>query len=337
MLFTEEIKKLAETENPWERLSGKTLLVSGGTGFLGSIFSEVISYRNMYYGQNITVINLSRHPRENSGNIFYVKQDIAEPFSVAGRVDYILHLASNTHPQQYASDPIGTIMINVLGCQRLLDLAKIKGSRFLLASSVEIYGDGNGVPMNEQYSGYLDCNTVRAGYNEAKRVCESLCQSYRAQYGVNCVIARLARCFGADLSKKDTKAMAQFLDKSANGADIVLHSRGLQRFSYCYGYDAVGGILKILLEGKDGEAYNVSDDDEGKTLGEYAEFIAALGGVSAVYQIGEDAGASKASYAVLDCAKLKALGWEPLYTVSCGLEASFRKLQLCAHGNSILS
>ncbi len=327
MIFPEEIKRIAETTNRWDCLTGKTLLVSGGTGFLGRILSDVIAYRNAYYDQNITVVNLSRHPLTSRGNIRYICHDVTEPFDMDGEVDYVLHLASNTHPKQYAADPVGTIMTNVLGCDHLLQLSRQKGSRFLLASSVEIYGEGNGAPLKEEYSGYIDCNTARAGYNEAKRTCESLCQSYRAQYGVDCVIARLARCFGADFGKDDTKAMTQFLKKSINGEDIVLNSPGLQRFSYCYGYDAVGAILKILMDGEDGEAYNVSDDDEGMTLGDYAEYIALLGGVSVSHQIEEAVGASRAGYAVLDCTKIKDLGWRPQYTVKEGLTATFRELR----------
>ena len=130
-------------------------------------------------------------------------------------------MASNTHPKQYAEDPIGTIMTNIYGCDNLLKLAVEKKARFLLASSVEIYGQGTAIPMNEEYCGYIDCNLARSGYNEAKRTCEALTQSYRSVFGVNAVIARFARVFGAD-KKHDTKAMSQFMDKAVLGEDIIL-------------------------------------------------------------------------------------------------------------------
>lgn len=165
-------------------------------------------------------------------------------------------LASNTHPKQYAEDPIGTIMTNIYGCDNLLKLAVEKKARFLLASSVEIYGQGTAIPMNEEYCGYIDCNLARSGYNEAKRTCEALTQSYRSVFGVNAVIARFARVFGAD-KKHDTKAMSQFMDKAVLGEDIILKSKGQQRYSYCYIADAVSGLLKLLLDGQDGEALSV--------------------------------------------------------------------------------
>ena len=102
---------------------------------------------------------------------------------------------------------MGTITTNVIGCDNLLKLAVEKKAIFLLASSVEIYGQGTAEPMDEQYCGFLDCNIARSGYNEAKRTCESLCQSYKQQYGIEVKIVRLARVFGAD-KKLDTKAMS---------------------------------------------------------------------------------------------------------------------------------
>lgn len=137
----------------------------------------------------------------------------------------IIHLASNTHPKQYAEDPIGTIMTNIYGCDNLLKLAVEKKARFLLASSVEIYGQGTAIPMNEEYCGYIDCNLARSGYNEAKRTCEALTQSYRSVFGVNAVIARFARVFGAD-KKHDTKMkMVMNFRKQSSVVNSVLSGK----------------------------------------------------------------------------------------------------------------
>ena len=274
-LKTEEIKVIAELPYSWEKIKDKTILVSGGTGFIGTAFVDVIKYRNQKYNENIKVISFSRRGGESSEYLECIKANVKQPLHYEGKIDYIIHLASNTHPKQYAEDPIGTIMTNIYGCDNLLKLAVEKKARFLLASSVEIYGQGTAIPMNEEYCGYIDCNLARSGYNEAKRTCEALTQSYRSVFGVNAVIARFARVFGAD-KKHDTKAMSQFMDKAVLGEDIILKSKGQQRYSYCYIADAVSGLLKLLLDGQDGEAYNISNDDDGLTLGEYAEYIASL-------------------------------------------------------------
>lgn len=321
-LKLQDIERIAELPYKWNELNGKTLMISGGTGFIGSFISDVIRYRNEKYNSNIKIVSLSRRGGVSDYTVEYCKTDITHPIEYEGKVDYILHLASNTHPKQYREDPVGTITTNVIGCDNLLKLAVEKRAKFLLASSVEIYGQGTEKPMDEKYCGYIDCNTYRAGYNEAKRTCEALAQSYKQQYDIEVVIARLARVVGAD-RKLDTKAMSQFMDKALSGEDIVLNSKGNQRFSYCYVADAASGVFKVLLDGINGEAYNISDDDEGITLGGYAEFVAELAGKRVVYQIEDDAATSRASFALLDTTKLKNIGWKPIYTVSDGLFRTF--------------
>lgn len=323
-LELEDIKRVAELPYPWDSLTDKRLLISGGSGFIGSFLCQVIRYRNAKYGQNIKVLSLSRRKHEGDETITHLIADVNEPIRVEGQVDYIIHLASNTHPEQYKSDPVGTITGNVFGTYNLLTLAKEKRStRFLLASSCEIYGDGTPCPMDESYCGYIDCNTARSGYNEGKRVSESMCQAFRQQYGVPVGIARLSRVYGADRTKRDSKAMAQFLSNAAMGNNIVLKSKGLQKYSFAYVADAVSGLLAVLLNGKDGEAYNVSEDYGGLTLGGYAEFIASLGGVKVVYDIEDNPNASKAQNALLDNRKIKGIGFEPLYTVKDGLNRTY--------------
>jgi nucleoside-diphosphate-sugar epimerase len=252
--------------------------------------------------------------------------DIINPVNYEGNIDFIIHLASNTHPKQYGEDPVGTITTNVIGCNNLLKLAVEKKAKFILASSVEIYGQGSETPMTEMYSGYIDCNTYRSGYNESKRTCEALCQSYKKQYGVESSIVRFARVFGADV-KEDTKAMSQFLNKAAKGENIVLKSRGNQKYSYCYVADAASGLIKILIDGLNGEAYNISDEYDGMTLGEYAEYIASLAGKKVIYEIENDEAASRSSFALLDISKIKALGWTPEYSVKNGLKRTYEILK----------
>lgn len=146
--------------------------------------------------------------------------------------------------------------------------------------------------------------------------------SYAGYPKENAVIARFARVFGAD-KKHDTKAMSQFMDKAVLGEDIILKSKGQQRYSYCYIADAVSGLFKLLLDGQDGEAYNISDDDEGLTLGEYAEYIASLANLKVRYEIENNESVSKATYALLDTRKIKNIGWEPQYSVKDGLKRTY--------------
>ena len=322
-LEKEDIIRIAELPYNWDKFNNKVIMISGGTGFIGTFFSNIFRYRNKKNGSNVKIVSLSRHGGISDETVEYLKVDITKKFIYDGPVDYVLHLASNTHPKQYAEDPVGTITTNIIGCDNLLQLATAKKARFLFASSVEIYGQGSEEAMDEKYCGYIDCNQARSGYNEAKRTCEALCQSYRQQYETDVVIARLARTFGAD-NKNDTKAMSQFMHKAICGEDIILKSNGGQRYSYCYVADSASAIIKIILDGIDGEAYNISDDDEGKTLGEYAELIAKIAGKKVIYQIEDNASVSKATYALLDTKKLKKeLGWIPQFSVSEALKKTY--------------
>lgn len=326
--FNEDVKLIANLDYSWENFSNKTILISGGTGFIGSLINDVFRYRNINFNQNIKVISLSRGGGQSDSTVTYIKQDINNKLNITNNVDYILHLASNTHPKQYGEDPVGTITTNVIGCNNLLEYAASKNvKKFLLASSVEIYGEGKNFPMDESFSGYLNCNLVRNGYNESKRTCESLCQAYNVQYGVNIVIARLSRVFGPD-KKNDSKAMAQFISRAVSKQNIILKSKGLQRYSYCYVADAVSGIIKILLDGQVGQAYNLSDDDENLTLGEYAEYIAKISENEVEQNIEEDNNSSSASYAILDTSKIKdELNWKPMFTVKEGIKRTIEIYQ----------
>lgn len=320
----EDIEKISKMPLDWAKLKNSSFLISGGTGFIGSTLINVLKCRNRIFGDEIKIICISRSREGEEDGVKYVRADVTSPIKFDCKADYIVHLASNTHPAQYSAYPVETITANVIGCNNLLKFAADIGCRrFFLASSVEIYGNGLDAPMDEEYCGYINCNRARSGYNEAKRVCESLCQSYLQQFGVDFVTARFARVFGAD-RKNDTKALAQFMDKALCGEDIVLKSEGKQRFSYCYVTDAVSALLTILLSGKSGEAYNVAADDEGLTLGEYAAYIASLADKKVIFDL-ENAqkGASAASYALLDCKKLKALGWAPKYSVKDALKKTY--------------
>ena len=220
----------------------------------------------------------------------------------------------------------GTIATNTKGLENLLSFAaKAKAQRFEFLSSVEVYGQNRGDVelFAEDYCGYIDCNTLRAGYPESKRLGEALCQAYIKQEGLDVVIPRLSRVYGPTLLESDTKALSQFLKKGLAHEDIVLKSEGTQKFSYTHCADAVGALLACLLEGECGAAYNVADPGSDVTLRELAESIAKHAGTKVVFQLPSETereGYSTATKAMMDGSKLKALGWQPHYTIGEGIE-----------------
>lgn len=336
-LYQEDLQLISSfTSIPWNRLHGSSILLSGATGMIGSLLVDSILYKNEKEGLDCQVIALGRNESKakqrfgrgwDSPFFRFVECDVnkAETMPADLRADYVLHLASNTHPVAYATDPIGTITANIIGTQNMLDLAVKCGSkRFLFASSNEIYGENRGDTelFDESYCGYIDCNTLRAGYPESKRCGEALCQAYKKQKGMDVVIARLTRSFGPSLQLTDTKALTQFLKNGLNKENIVLKSAGTQYYSYTYAADAVTGLLTVLLKGENGAAYNVADQSCDIQLKDLAKMIADIAGTEVIFDLPnetEAAGFSKATKARLDGSKLKELGWLVSYDLREGI------------------
>ena len=342
-LYMDDINYVAGLDLPWERLKGKSLMLSGATGLIGSFLVDVIMAKNAGSGLGCTVYALGRNEEKakkrfskyaNDSRLVFIPYDVKLPFTRddIGTVDYVLHLASNTHPMQYATDPIGTITTNIIGLKNLLDFAVTHNvTRFAFASSNEIYGENRGDVelFDEAYCGYINSNTLRAGYPESKRCGEALCQAYKSQKGLDVVIPRLTRSYGPTMLMSDTKALSQFIKKGIAGEDIVLKSAGTQYFSYQYMADSVSGLLYVLLCGESGEAYNIAEDRSDIMLKDLAAIIAGFKGKKVVFEIPdavEAAGYSTATKARLDGRKLAALGWKPHYDIRIGIERTMKIL-----------
>lgn len=319
----------------WGRLDGKTVLLSGASGMIGSFLMDAIMLRNQQAETPCRIIALGRSRKTaeerfplwmGQSDFAFLAHDICNPLPpLPWEPDYFIHAASTTHPRAYASEPVNTILANILGTRNLLEsAAQSAGSRFLLLSSVEVYGENRGDTdyFREDYCGYLDCNTLRAGYPEGKRVSEALCQAYRQQHGTESVVLRLPRCYGPTMRMSDSKAIAQFIKKAAAGEEIVLKSEGNQLYSYVHAADAVLGILWALLCGEDGQAYNLGDPASDLTLRQLAELAAGCAGTKVVFDLPDELerkGYSTATRALMDGSRLQALGWHANYTIQQGI------------------
>lgn len=317
-------------------LKSKSILITGATGMIGSFIVDTIMRGNQTHNLNCTVIALGRNEAKararfsrHWGNAFFqfVQHDVNLPLNESiPPVDYVIHSASTTHPVAYASEPIGTITTNIFGTCNLLNYisAHSQGARFVLTSSVEIYGQNRGDTeyFDESYCGYIDCNTLRAGYPESKRLSEALCQAYVKEKGVDYVSARIPRTYGPTMLMSDTKALSQFIKKGLAGEDIVLKSKGDQFFSYAYVADTAAAILSIMLAGETGQAYNIADKESDITLRELAQLVADTSGTQLRFELPdavEAAGFSTATKAVQDSTRLRELGWLPHYTIKQGI------------------
>lgn len=329
-LYLSELDRVNTAKNNWEKIDGHSFLIIGATGMIGSYMIDVLMQRNNTMNSNIKIFAMSRSIEKMeerfssylSSPLFdLVQGDIQEPISLGEKIDYILHGASNTHPRAYSTDPIGTIMTNLKGTENVLNYAvKNVGTRVMFLSTVEIYGENRGdiEKFDENYCGYIDCNTLRAGYPEGKRVSESLCQAYIEKYNVDVVIPRLCRTFGPTMLLNDSKASSQFIINGVRKENIVLKSKGDQYFSYAYVGDVVYAILFLLSNGETGEAYNIAIEEFDLRLKELAKIIAVKSETQIIFDlpdVEEAKGYSKANIALLDSKKINGIGWLGLFSL----------------------
>lgn len=343
-IFCNDINKVASLDIPWDMLKNKSILISGATGLVGSFLVDVIMQRNIVYDMQCCIYALGRNEKRsqirfnrfwNNPYFNFIQCDVNTALNIKciDKVDYAIHLASNTHPLAYATDPIGTIITNIIGTKNMLDFSFTHAiKRFAFASSNEIYGENRGdvEKFSEEYCGYIDCNTMRAGYPESKRCGEALCQAYIKQKNMDIVIPRLTRSYGPTMIMNDSKVISQFIRKAIAGEDIVLKSDGHQYYSFTYVADAVSGLLMVLLKGKCGEAYNIADEKSDIMLKNLAKIIANKCGSNVVFDLPdaiEREGYSKATKARLDSNKLNKLGWNALYSIDEGIDNTINILK----------
>ncbi len=333
-LYLEDLRNII-SDSSAEVLRGRSFLITGATGLIGTSLIDALmcmgGVKVCAVGRSLDRASARLGEWFGSPDFSFLEQDAAQPFPDGLRADYVIPLASNTHPLAYSRYPIETMLINIDGARNALDLAAGCGATVLYPSSVEIYGNAaDGKPFAEGDTGRLSLAGARACYTESKRSCEALCQSYAAEKGVKVRIARLCRIFGPTVTAGDTKASSQFLGKAVRGEDIVLKSRGEQLFSYMYVADAVAAMLFVLTRGCDGEAYNISSDKTAVRLKEFAELCADAAGRKVVYDLPsetEKRGYSIADTALLDNTKLLSLGFRPRYEMKDAVERTITILK----------
>lgn len=326
-LYQEDLQRAIAVKGI-ERLEGKRFLITGATGLIGTHFIDALLHIS---GVEITACGRSREKAKSRlGEHFtnprftFLEHDSCNPFPAGVEADFIVPLASNTHPRAYSEHPVETMLINVLGCQHSLELARQTGSVVLYPSTVEIYGNAEGSDVfHEEYTGHLNLSNARSCYPESKRSAEALCQSYAAEYGVDVRIARLSRVFGPTMLPSDTKASSQFILKALAGEDIVLKSEGTQFFSYTYTTDVVNALLYILLNGAPATPYNIANPACDVHLRDFALLCANAAGKQIVFEIPDETerlGYSIATQAILAAQRLNDIGWQPRYTMQEALE-----------------
>ena len=240
--------------------------------------------------------------------------------------DYIIHCASPTIGKYMTEHPVETFCLAYESTKAILDYGRkhqTKGVVYI--SSLESYGQVlNDVDVEESYQGFVDLFDLRSSYPMGKRAAEFLCIAYAKQYNVPIRVARLTQTFGAGVSKEDNRVFAQFARCVIEGKDIVLHTKGESAKPYLYTTDCVEAILYILLHGKDGDVYNVSNDNTFISIIDLANFLCEHfnSNISVHVMQQQNMGYAPVTRLKLSSSKLQSLGWQPHYN----LEMMFKRL-----------
>ena len=317
-------------QHDFSPLNGKSVLVTGATGLIGSAIVDLL-LRYSEYQENDIRIYIAARSAEKVEERFgmcdylqYMPYDALKPVNFDFHTDFIIHAASNASPDAYMKDPVGTMMSNFLGLDNLLRYGlQCKAEKTVYISSSEVYGrkDSAGAYSEMDY-GFVDLLNARSSYPMGKRASETLCASYAAQYGSSFSIARPGHVYGPTATTRDKRVSSAFAYLSAKGQDITMKSEGTQLRSYCYCVDCASAVLQILLYGRNGEAYNISNSSSVITIRRMAEILADAGNVQLLFEL--PSAAEKAAFNPMDNSsltsdKLESIGWKGLFTAEEGL------------------
>ena len=275
-VIRDDLNTIIQADLPWSNLAKKTILVTGGSGFLASYLVRALLEADCNFELNLRVIVVNRDKANSSSRL---GSYFCRPNLEILQCDLISALPSQSSPKFFGIDPVGTLKTNSVGTMNLLEhAAKNKAEKFLFFSSSEVYGQQHdpNQEISETDYGYLDSTKVRSCYAESKRMGETMCVAWAHQYGLKTAIVRPFHTYGPGMSLNDGRVFADLVADAVAKRDIVVKSDGLARRPFCYISDATRGFLTVLLKGESGQAYNIANPKAEVSIKQLAETISSL-------------------------------------------------------------
>jgi len=314
------------------------VLITGGAGFIGSHLSErllkdghrVVAVDNFITGSRANVAHLAANP-----DFELIERDIIAGLDYAGPLDAVMNLASPASPVGYLDNPIETMLVGSHGTRNALELARVKGARFLQASTSEVYGDPLEHPQKESYWGNVSCTGVRSVYDEAKRFAEALTMAYHRRHGTPTRIIRIFNTYGPRMDLNDGRVVPNFVKQAVKNEPVTIYGDGTATRSFTYVSDLVEGMLRLLMSDEP-MPVNVGNPRE-MTMTEFAEAVLKAAGSEcrsqAVYvQPSKERIADDPQRRRPDITRARAiLGWEPKVPLEDGLRETIAYFRSVIH------
>ena len=332
-LWISDLDRTIETMSFLTALSGKSIMITGAAGLIGSAVVDILFRYNDTHGTSIKILAAGRSYKSmkrrfgemtERNDFKYIPYDSTKrdnQFNI--HADYVIHTAANANPSAVMKEPVETMLGNFWGIKELLDYAlREKTKRVLYVSSSEVYGTkSNDLPFEENEYGFIDILNPRNSYSVGKRASETLCVSYAKEYGVESVIVRPGHIYGPTAGKKDNRVSSQWPYAVSRGENIVMKSDGAQIRSYCYCLDCASAILTILIKGENCRAYNIANPASVISIKQMAEILTAYANVELITEIPteeEKRGFNPMSNSSLNSDSLFALGWKGCFPADLG-------------------
>lgn len=320
-IISDDIINIGDEQLCWEILRDSTVLVTGANGALASYMVFTLLYRNEKYGDNVKIIALCRSYEKavriygevlGQKNFVLLIQDVCDEIANEYRADYIIHAASPANFALHKAFPYQIIEANVIGYHNLLKKSdEWRSRKILLFSSAMVYGDMVSETIDENYRSAVNFANMKNGYCLAKQMAEMMSILYSFEHKTSISIARPYGVYGPGGRYSEKKAFTDFLKNFLLSEDIILKSSGTQYRQYIYIRDAVKAFFYILLNGKSGEAYNVTSTENYYMIREMAHFFCQYTDkIHVRYENEIDEFAEGEKGFVIDNRKLKSLGWE---------------------------
>ena len=330
-LYLEDIKKSLSGVLRIKELKNAKILITGATGLVCSAIIDVLINADLDIVVYAAGRSKDRVDARFERRVQFVPYDATQSISFDVEVDYIIHGASNASPNLYVNEPVETMQANINGMQSLLAYAYKKNvKKVICVSSSEVYGKKENIePFKEDQYGFVDLLNPRSSYAVAKRATETICASYKAEFGVDFNVVRLGHIYGPSARRNDTRVSSDFAFKAAAGENLTLKSEGKQIRSYCYSLDCASAILSVLTSGEGGEAYNISNKNSIISIKEMAQYLAKAAGVDLEFDTptqAETTAFNPMDNSSLNSTKLESLGWSGFFSAEEGLSHTVKIL-----------